>query len=468
MAEHAKRQDYPPVQAEPGYTEGGGFPLYSFEAEQSVIGGILLDNGAYDRVADILRVEHFYGTDHQLLYKTVGIMLQQNRPVDIFTLCEELQRSGHKRANDELFVYIGDLIRNTPTAHNIKIYAGVVIERSLLRRLNAATLQIREMLSAPMGRTAQEIITAAQELLFAAGDSVARSHGPKQLNEILARAVAKIDAMWERDDKDEIVGVPSGFSKLDQLTSGFQDGDLIVVAGRPSMGKSAFAVGIAENVSMHQNKPALIFSLEMPEEQLATRTLASYTQLNHFKLRKGALSDQDWISISKAMPALNKAPLYIDETSGISPAEIRARARRLSRETKGLRLIVVDYLQLMEGGTKTNNRAEQVGEYSKTLKNLAKEIGCPIIALSQVNRGVEQRADKRPTMSDLRESGSIEQDADVVLFVYRDEVYNGAASKYQGEAEIIIAKQRNGPLGSVRLNFHGPTMRFSDRAVDTP
>jgi replicative DNA helicase len=436
-------------------------PFHSVEAEQAVIGAILHDNGAFDRVADVLMADDFFVSDHRALYRLIAGMLEASHPVDAITLVEALERSGESaRAN--LMAYVGELQLNTPGAANARRYAELVRERSILRRLSAALSEAGEWIYAPAGRSAQEILDQVQQRILAVTEGAQASSGLKPIKPILAAAVERIDEMFNRDHPSDVTGVPTGFIDLDRLLSGMQPGDLITIGARPSMGKSALALNIAEHVAVTLALPVGIFSLEMPEEQLATRMLASSGRLNHFKMRKGALSDADWERLAGASRRLADAPLYIDETSSLTPMELRARARRLFRAHGKLGLLVVDYIQLMVGGG-GDQRQQEIGQYSRLCKALAKELNCPVIALSQVNRGVENRPNKRPNMSDLRESGDIEQDSDVVMFLYRDEVYH-ADSKDKGTAELVIAKQRNGPIGMVRLAFLGEHMRFENYA----
>ena len=438
-------------------------PPNSVEAEQSVLGGLLLENEALDRIADILNQSDFYRHDHRLIYSHIAKLIEQNRPADIVTVAESLENSAELSSVGGI-AYLGALAQNTPTAANIRRYAEIVRERSIMRKLVEVGSAIAESAYNPQGREAQQLLDEAEAKIFQIAESGNRgSQGFVNIQTLLPQVADRIDFLYQRENQGSVTGIPTGFDDLDEKTSGFQPGDLIIVAGRPSMGKTAFSLNIAENVALDTKKAVAVFSMEMGATQLATRMIGSVGRLDQHRMRNGNLEDEDWTRLTTALGKLNDAPIFIDEGAGLSSFDVRARARRLHRQTGGLGLIVVDYLQLMAGnsGRVSENRATEISEISRSLKSLAKELDVPVVALSQLNRSVEQRPDKRPVMSDLRESGAIEQDADLILFIYRDEVYN-ADSEDKGTAEIIIAKQRNGPIGRIRLTFLGQHTRFEN------
>ena len=438
-------------------------PPNSVEAEQSVLGGLLLENEALDRIADILNQADFYRHDHRLIYTHIAKLIEQNRPADIVTVAESLENSAELSSVGGI-AYLGALAQNTPTAANIRRYAEIVRERSIMRKLVEVGSAIAESAYNPQGREAKQLLDEAEAKIFQIAESGNRSsQGFVNIQTLLPQVANRIDFLYQRENQGSVTGIPTGFDDLDDKTSGFQPGDLIIVAGRPSMGKTAFSLNIAENVALDSKKAVAVFSMEMGATQLATRMIGSVGRLDQHRMRSGNLEDDDWERLTAALGKLNDASIFIDEGAGLSSFDVRARARRLSRQTGGLGLIVVDYLQLMSGNTgrASENRATEISEISRSLKSLAKELEVPVVALSQLNRSVEQRPDKRPVMSDLRESGAIEQDADLILFIYRDEVYN-PDSEDKGTAEIIIAKQRNGPIGRVRLTFLGQHTRFEN------
>ncbi|MBI5938496.1 MAG: replicative DNA helicase [Betaproteobacteria bacterium] len=443
-------------------------PPHSVEAEQSVLGGLLLENGAWDRVADAISEVDFYRADHKLIWKQITRLIEDNKPADVITVAEALE--SHKQL-DEVggLPYLTTLAQNTPSAANIRRYAEIVRERAVLRRLAEVGSEIAELSYNPAGRKASEILDEAEAKVFEIKEAGARGgQGFQEIKPVLIEVVNRIDELYNRDNPSEITGVPTGFADLDGKTSGLQPGDLVIVAGRPSMGKTAFSLNIAENVALAANLPVAVFSMEMASTQLVMRMLGSVGKLDQHKLRTGRISADDWPRLTHSLGQLSEAPIYIDESGGLTSMEVRARARRLARQCKDgrLGLIVIDYLQLMSGsGGAGENRATEISEISRSLKSLAKELHVPVVALSQLNRSLEQRPNKRPVMSDLRESGAIEQDADVILFIYRDEVYN-PDSQDKGTAEIIIGKQRNGPTGTVRLTFMGEFTRFENFAAD--
>ena len=439
-------------------------PPHSIEAESSVLGGLLLDNGAWDRVGDLLVDRDFYRHEHQLIYAAIGALINASKPADVITAFEHLQNQGHADAVGGLG-YLNSLAQYVPSASNIRRYAEIVRERSILRKLVSASDEIATAAFNPKGKQVDKILDEAEQKIFNIGEEGSRmKQGFQSMDTLVVELLDRVQEM--ADNPNDITGVPTGFHDLDKMTSGLQPGDLVVLAARPSMGKTAFAINIAEHVALNEGLPVAVFSMEMGASQLAVRIVGSIGRVDQGHLRTGKLSDEEWPRLTEAIERLRTVSLHIDETPGLTPSELRANARRLARQCGKLGLIVVDYLQLMSGsgGSDGDNRATELGEISRGLKMLAKELQCPVIALSQLNRGVEQRTDKRPMMSDLRESGAIEQDADIIMFIYRDDYYN-KDSKDPGVAEIIIGKQRNGPTGTVRLAFLKPLTRFESLAT---
>ena len=438
-------------------------PPHSVEAEQSVLGGLLLDNNAWDRIGDRLAVEDFYRHDHRLIFQQISRLIDQNKPADTVTVFEGLQLAG-KAGDCGGLAYLNALAQNTPSAANIRRYAEIVHERAILRRLVTVGEEIAVSALEPQGRDAKQILDEAEGKVFRIAEQGARDRaGFVRLEPLLTRVVERVQELFERAGASDVTGVPTGFVDLDSKTSGLQPGDLVVIAGRPSMGKTALALNIGEHVAIDLEMPVALFSMEMGASQVALRMLGSVGRIDQQRLRTGRLTDEDWPRLTEAIERMHAAPLYIDETAALNALELRARARRLAREYKQLGLVIVDYLQLMTATATGENRATEISEISRSLKALAKELKVPVVALSQLNRTVESRTDKRPVMSDLRESGAIEQDADVILFIYRDEVYNPDTSD-KGIAEIIIGKQRNGPIGRVNLRFGGEFTRFDNLA----
>lgn len=438
-------------------------PPHSVEAEQSVLGGLMLDNASWDKVADEVYDGDFYRRDHRLIFRAIKALAENTAPFDVVTLAEHLDKQGELE-NVGGIHYMGTLVTNTPSAANIKSYARIVRERSVLRQLIQISNDIADSAYQPEGREISELLDNAEKRVFDIADQSKRGNqGFAGMKELLTKAVERIDYLFTQDNP--ITGVTTGFDDFDDKTSGLQKSDLVIIAGRPSMGKTTFAMNIAENAAIKGQVPVAVFSMEMPGEQLAMRMMSSLGRIDQHKVRTGKLDDDDWPRLTSAVGILSEAPIYIDDTPGLTPTELRARARRMARE-HGLGLIVIDYLQLMQGsGKSSENRTAEISEISRSLKGLAKELNVPVIALSQLNRGLEQRPNKRPVMSDLRESGAIEQDADVIVFIYRDEVYN-EESPDRGTAEIIIGKQRNGPIGKTRLAFLGKYTRFENLAHD--
>ena len=438
-------------------------PPHSVEAEQSVLGGLLLDNSAWDKIADLINEADFYRTDHRLIYHAISRLIDQTKPADVITVQESLDSSG-KLAEAGGLAYLGALAQNVPTAANIRRYAEIVRERAIMRKLVQVGSEIADGAYNPLGRSADELLNEAEGRVFAIAEAGARGkQGFQDMRTVVPQVVKRIDDLHA--NPADVTGTATGFKDLDQKTSGLQQGDLIIVAGRPSMGKTAFALNIAEHLGLHQRAPVAIFSMEMAATQIVTRMIGSVARVDQHLVRTGQIRDEDWPKLTQAWAQLNEAEIYIDETAALNPLELRARARRLYRQVGGggLGMIVVDYLQLMSASGQGENRATEISEISRSLKALAKELNVPVMALSQLNRSLEQRPNKRPVMSDLRESGAIEQDADLILFIYRDEVYN-PDSPDKGKAEIIIGKQRNGPIGTVTLTFLGEYTRFVDHA----
>ncbi len=436
-------------------------PPHSIEAEQSVLGGLLLDNAAWDRIADFVQEGDFYRYDHRIIFQHIVRLINNSRPADVITVYESLVAVAK---GDEVggLSYLNALAQNTPSAANIRRYAEIVRDRGVLRKLITVADEISGDAFSPQGKEVKEMLDTAESKIFAIAEEGSRgAKGFVAIQPLLTQVVERIDELYNRDSTSEITGVPTGFVDLDRMTSGLQPGDLVIVAGRPSMGKTALSLNIGETVAIDSGLPVAVFSMEMGGAQLAMRMLGSVGRLDQHRLRTGKLIDEDWPRLTHAIQKMNDAQLYIDETPALSSIELRARSRRLARQCGKLGLIIVDYLQLMSANSPGENRATEISEISRNLKGLAKELNCPVIALSQLNRSLEQRPNKRPVMSDLRESGAIEQDADVILFIYRDEVYN-PDSPDKGTAEIIIGKQRNGPIGAVRVTFLGQYTKFDN------
>jgi replicative DNA helicase len=438
-------------------------PPHSLEAEASVLGGLLLDNSAWDRVGDLLSDSDFYRYEHRLVFTAVSTLVNANRAADVITVFENLQSQGKAEEIGGL-AYLNSLAQYVPSSANIRRYAEIVRERAILRKLVSVSDEIATTALNTNGRPVPTILDEAEQKIFNIGEEGSRMRqGFQSMGNLVVELLDRVEEMSQ--NPNDITGVPTGFFDLDRMTSGMQAGDLIVLAARPSMGKTALAINIAENVALKEGLPVAVFSMEMGASQLAIRIVGSIGRIDQGRLRTGKLQDEEWPRLTEAVERLRNVSLSIDETPGLTPSELRASARRLARNCGKLGLVVVDYLQLMSGssGSDGDNRATELGEISRGLKMLAKELQCPVIALSQLNRGVEQRTDKRPMMSDLRESGAIEQDADVIMFIYRDDYYN-KDSKEPGVAEIIIGKQRNGPTGTVKLTFLKPITKFESYA----
>ena len=439
-------------------TQNLKIPPHSIEGEQAVLGGLMLDKRAWEQIADRITEEDFYRHDHRLIFRSIAKLEAADKPFDVVTLSDELSKTHELDVAGGL-AYLGQLAKDTPSAANIRAYADIVHERSVFRQLIEIGTDIAGSGYAPEGRDSKELLDDAERKVFTIAEQGSRANsGFKGIKQLLTSTVEQIDKLFEQEGT--LTGVTTGFKDFDEQTSGLQKGDLVIVAGRPSMGKTTFSMNIAENAAIAQGTSVAIFSMEMPAESLAMRMISSMGRIDQHRLRTGQLNDEDWPRITSAVSLLSEAKVFIDDTPALSPTDLRARARRLKRE-HGLGLIVIDYLQLMQVAGSSENRTNEISEISRGLKALAKELEVPVIALSQLNRSLEQRPNKRPVMSDLRESGAIEQDADVIVFIYRDEVYNEDTAE-KGIAEIIVGKQRNGPIGTTRLTFLGQFTKFEN------
>lgn len=446
--------------SEPSSISSLKVPPHSVEAEQAVLGGLMLDNSVWDDVAEIIMEEDFYRHENQLIFRVMYSQSEADKPIDVVTMVEALDSLGEIDSAGGL-EYLSDLAANARGSANISAYADIIAERSKLRKLIKVAYEIAESGYTPAGQRADDVLDIAEQKVFSIADDRPKDGGPQDITPLLQSAVDRIDELFK--NKGALTGVPTGFKDLDNKTSGLQKSDLIIVAGRPSMGKTSFAMNLAENALLLSDKPVLVFSLEMPAESLVFRMLSSVGRIDQKRLREGQLEEEDWPKLTAAVSKLKDKPLFIDDSVGLSPMEMRSRARRIAREHGQIGLIVVDYLQLMQIKGFGDNRVGEISEISRSLKTMAREFECPVIALSQLNRSLEQRPNKRPVMSDLRESGAIEQDADIIAFVYRDEVYNPETEE-KGVAEIIIGKQRNGEIGTVKLGWQGRFTRFENLA----
>ena len=436
-------------------------PPHSLEAEQSVLGGLLLSSDGWDSVAEEVSAGDFYRPAHRAIYREIALLADAAEPIDVITVADKLEARGQLESAGGL-AYLAELAEKTPSASNIRAYAQVVQERASLRKLIEAAQGIAESGFNPEGRTSLELIDEAERLIMQISEQGPKAGGPQDVNPLLQKALGRIEELF--NSGGDITGLTTGFKDLDRMTSGLQPADLVIVAGRPSMGKTSFAMNLVENAIMASEKPVLVFSMEMPAEQLIVRMLSSIGRIDQTRIRNGKLEQEDWPKLTAAVNKLKDVPLYIDDTAALTPTEIRSRVRKVARENDGqLGMIMVDYLQLMQVAGSTEGRTAEISEISRSLKAIAKEFECPMVALSQLNRSLEQRPNKRPVNSDLRESGAIEQDADVIMFIYRDEVYN-EESPDKGVAEIIIGKQRNGPIGTCRLAFINQFTRFENLA----
>jgi len=437
-------------------------PPHSLEAEQSVLGGLMMNDKAWEKIEEVLVEEDFYRRDHRLIFRSMSVLANNTMPLDAITVSEHLDKQGHGDDTGGLD-YLAELVKNTPSAANIHAYAEAVRERALIREMISVANEIADAGFNPEGRESTELLDFAETSIFKIAEKRSSDgKGPKELQSLLKETMARVEEMNEA--KGGITGLSTGFNDFDKKTTGLQPADLIIVAGRPSMGKTTFAMNIAEHAAISDDKPVLIFSMEMPADALLMRSMSSLGRVDQSKIRSGQMGDQDWAQLISAFNLLKeRGKMYIDDTPNMNPAELRSRARRIARENDGISLIVIDYLQLMSVPGKSDNRTLEVSEISRSLKALAKELRVPVIALSQLNRSLEQRSDRRPVMADLRESGAIEQDADLIAFIYRDEVYN-EETEHKGIAEVIIGKQRNGPIGKVLLTFQGKFTRFDNYA----
>ncbi|OGV27998.1 MAG: replicative DNA helicase [Legionellales bacterium RIFCSPHIGHO2_12_FULL_37_14] len=439
-------------------------PPHSIDAEQAILGGLMLDNEAWDKISTHISTNDFYLTEHRIIYQALSELAHKDQPFDVITVLENLKSKDNLDAAGK-DTYLFELANNTPSITNIHAYAEIVREKSVQRQLIQVAQQIADTAYEPQGKEVTELLDQAETQVFAIAEQTARQGGPLIIKQVLVQTLDRIDKLYQ--DGKSLTGLATGLADLDNLTSGLQDSDLIIIAGRPSMGKTTLAMNIAENAALTTKQPVLVFSMEMPADSLAMRMMSSLGRIDQHNLRTGKLNDEDWPRVTSAAAMLTETNIFIDDTPALSPAEVRARARRLAKEHGQLQLIVIDYLQLMKApGFKSDNRTGEISEISRSLKALAKELKTPVIALSQLNRSLEQRHDKRPIMSDLRESGAIEQDADLICFIYRDEVYN-EDSPDKGVAEIIIAKQRNGPIGRAKVAFLGKYTRFEDLAYNS-
>ena len=440
-------------------------PPHSIEAEQAVLGGLMLDNAGWELVEGLITSGDFYRSEHRLIFHASERLIANDKPLDMVTVGEWLEQAGDLDACGGL-EYLGRLVEQTPGAANLRSYAEIVKERSVFRQLIEISGNIADSAFNPQGRSSAEILDAAESQVFQIAEhQVQQGGGPREINPILRETLERIESLFETEGG--LTGLTSGFKDLDDITSGWQPSDLVIVAARPSMGKTAFAMNLVENMLMATDKGCLVFSMEMPADAIVMRMLSSIGRIDQTRIRNGSLEQDDWPRLTSAISLLKDKPLYIDDTPALSPTDMRSRARRIAREMdsqgKELGMIMVDYLQLMRAPGNNEGRTAEISEISRALKGLAKELNCPVIALSQLNRSLEQRPNKRPVNSDLRESGAIEQDADVIAFIYRDEVYNEDSTD-KGIAEIIIGKQRNGPVGSIRLAFLGQYTKFEDLA----
>lgn len=432
------------------------------EAEQSVLGSMLIAPDTWDKVAEIIVEEDFYNRSHQTIFRAIIRLLAISKPVDLITVSEELENHNELEEAGG-FAYLGELAKNTPSSANVVAYSEIIRERAVTRQLIGVAHEIAEIGYNPEGRDSTDILDLAESKVFEIAEKrTGANEGPQNVESVLGKTIDRLEALIKTNK--EVTGVSSGYTDLDKKTSGLQPSDLIIVAARPSMGKTTFAMNLCENAMLMEEKPVLVFSLEMPAEQIMMRMLASLSRVDQTKIRTAQLDDEDWARISNTMAMLkDKDNLFVDDSSGLTPMEVRTRARKLARDRGGISMIMVDYLQLMRVPSLSDNRTLEIAEISRSLKALAKELKVPVVALSQLNRGLEQRADKRPINSDLRESGSIEQDADLIMFIYRDEVYN-ENTELKGVSEIILGKQRNGPIGTIRLTFQGQFSRFDNYA----
>ncbi|AGI27150.1 Replicative DNA helicase [Candidatus Portiera aleyrodidarum] len=435
-------------------------PPHSLEAEQSILGGLMLDNEAWNKISEIIINEDFYSIEHKYIFDAIKDIAEKNNIIDIVTVAESLEKNN-KLEKIGGISYLSELSRNTPSINNIVAYADIVRERAILRNLISIANKIAEEAFNRKGNNVQEIINKAEKLIFKISESRYRVKNILNINELLNRTIDRINKMYST--KSSMTGLITGFTELDKMTSGFQKSDLIIIAGRPSMGKTSFAMNIVESIILNNNEdPVIIFSMEMPAEQLILRMLSSLGRIDQNNIRKGNIGEEDWLKLTESLKLIKNCKLYVDDTPMLTPIEIRKKIRRCIRDTGKISLIMIDYLQLMHVSGISYNRTAEISEISRSLKSIAKEFNCPVLAVSQLNRSLEQRINKRPIISDLRESGAIEQDADLILFIYRDEVYNSDSLDNKGLAELIIGKQRNGPIGVINIRFIGKFTKFEN------
>ena len=432
----------------------------SIEAERSVIGALLISSDSWDGVAEVVAAADFYRPEHRAIFRQIALLVDRGEPVDVVTVSDRLLATGELDAAGG-HTYLAELAEQTPTASNVRAYANAVRERSVLRQLINAAQDIASAGFNPEGRSSEELVDEAERLIMQISESGQKAGGPQGMEGLLKGAIDRIEELYNTGG--DITGLTTGFIDLDRMTSGLQPSDLVIVAGRPSMGKTSFAMNLIENAALASDRPLMVFSMEMPAEQLVIRMLSSLGRIDQSRVRTGKLEQDDWPKLASATEKLKGTQVFIDDTPALTPTELRSRVRKLVREQGDLGMIMVDYLQLMRVAGSNEGRTAEISEISRSLKAIAKEFKCPVVALSQLNRSLEQRPNKRPVNSDLRESGAIEQDADVIMFIYRDEVYN-EDSPDKGVAEIIIGKQRNGPIGTCRLSFQGQFTRFENLA----
>ena len=440
----------------------GRQPPHSIDAEQSVLGGLLLDNRAWETVSEVCEDNDFYTHTHRIIFRAIKSLMEQEQPVDIVTVSEELEELGQL---DEIggMAYLGDLADMTPSTANSGAYATIVRERSQQRRLIEAASDITQFAYEPEGKNSLDLLSDAEQKIALIAEGNRKEGGPVSVGPILKNTLDQLDELFNKPEG--LSGLTTGFTEIDNRTSGFQKADMVVVAGRPSMGKTTYAMNLVENALVATKRPCLVFSMEMPSESIVMRMLSSLGRIDQTRVRSGKFMEDDWPKLSTAVNILKDLPLYVDDTPALTPQDMRARCRKVYRENDNdLALVMVDYMQLMQVSGPSEGRSQEISEISRSMKAIAKEFGCPIIALSQLNRSLEQRPNKRPVMSDLRESGAIEQDADIIAFIYRDEVYN-EDSPDKGIAEIITGKHRNGPIGTDRLAFVGKYTRFENLAA---
>ncbi len=438
-------------------------PPFSLEAEQSVLGGLMINNDKWEIINEIINYRDFFKKLHQIIFMEMEKLINTSKPIDLITLSESLEKNKKfKKING--FNYLAKLSQNIPNITNINYYAEIIKEKSIIRTLIETANEITLLSFNPEGKNSKELVDLAESKIFKISEEkLNKENYPKNISLIIKNTKKNIKKL-HKNPHINITGIDTGYIDLNKKTFGLQKSDLIIIAARPSMGKTTFAMNICENVSMSNTKPVLIFSLEMPSDQIIIRIISSLSRVEQSKIRTGRLTNEDWKKISSAIKILEKKKnIFIDDSCTLTPIDIRSRTRKIYKENKGLSLIMIDYLQLMKTSSYIDNRNLEIAEISRSLKSLAKELKIPIIALSQLNRSSEQRADKRPINSDLRESGSIEQDADLIIFIYRDEIYNNN-SEMKGIAEIIISKQRNGPTGTINLIFNGKISRFDNYA----